>query len=95
MNKIKTIEELENELKVLYAKYFQTIERLKEADKDLKNLLSDLSQKQDDVLSRKDLIDVIRANTRYMNLLSLSRAYLNNIRSSKRFLEALRNTEAK
>lgn len=91
----KTHEELEKELKVLYAKYFQTIERLKEADKDLKNLLSDLSQKQDDVLSRKDLIEVIRANTRYMNLLSLSRAHLNNIRSSKRFLEALRNTEAK
>lgn len=91
----KTHEELEKELKVLYAKYFQTIERLKEAEKDLKNLLSDLSQKQDDVLSRNDLINVIRANTKYMNLLSLFRTYLNNIRSSKRFLEALRNTEAK
>lgn len=91
----KTIEQLEKELKVLFARYYQTIERLKEADKNLKTLLSDLSQKEDDVLTRKDLIAVIRSNTAYMNLLSLSRSYMDDIRSLKRYLEALRNTEAK
>ena len=91
----KTIEELEKELKVLYAKYYQTIDGLKKADKNLKELLSDLSQKNDEALSRNDLIKVIRSNTAYMNLLSLSRSYMDDIRSLKRFLEALRNTEAK
>ena len=91
----KTIEELEKELKVLFAKYYQTIDGLKKADKDLKELLSDLSQKNEEALSRNDLIKVIRSNTAYMNLLSLSRSYMNDIRSLKRFLEALRNTEAK
>lgn len=96
MNKsIKTIEELEKDLKVLYAKYFQTIERLKNADKELKELLSDLSLKKDEALNHNDLINVIRSNCAYMNLLSLSRSYMDDIRSLKRFLQVLKNTEAK
>lgn len=90
-----TIEELEKELKVLFAKYYQTIDRLKKVKEDLLNLLSDLSAKTDELLSREDLLNVIKANTSYMNLLSLSRSYMNNIRSLKYYLQALRNTEVK
>lgn len=95
MKNNKTIEELEKELKVLFAKYYQTIERLKTARDGLLNLLSALSSKTDELLTREDLLNVIKANTAYMNLLSLSRSYMNNIRSLKYYLQALRNTEVK
>lgn len=95
MNKIKTIEELEKGLKVLFAKYYQTLEKLKTAEKDLKNLLSDLSLKQDEALTREDLIKVIRSNVAYMNLLSLTRTFMQDIRCEKRYLEVYHNTEAK
>lgn len=93
MKQLKTIEELEKELKVLFAKYYQTIERLKKSKEDLLNLLSDLSAKTDELLTREDLIKIIKTNTAYMNLLSLSRSYLGNIQSLKYYLQALRNTK--
>lgn len=95
MKQLKTLEELEKELKVLYAKYYLTIERLKKAKESLLNLLSDLSSKQEDIVNRNDLISLLRSNTAYMNLLSLSRSYFDNIASLRRYIQAYRNSESK
>lgn len=77
----KTLNELKQELKVLYAKMYKAIKDVKEESEKLTLLLNELSQKNDGELSTQDLFALIKQNMAYMRVFNLYKTYQNASRS--------------
>lgn len=77
----KTLNELKQELKVLYAKMYKAIKEVKEENEKLTLLLNDLSQKNEEEIYKEDLLKVIKQNVAYMRVYNLYKTYQNSARS--------------
>lgn len=77
----KTLNELKQDLKVLYAKMYKAIKDVKEQSEQLILLLNELSQKDENELSKQDLLNLIKQNLNYMRVFNLYKTYQNSARS--------------
>lgn len=91
--KDKTLKELKQELKVLYAKMYKAIKDVKEEQEKLTLLLNDLSKKSEEELQKKDLYTLIQQNMAYMKVYNLFKTYQNNARSLQYYVNTFDTNE--
>ena len=77
----KTLNELKQDLKVLYAKMYKAVKEVKEESEKLTLLLNELSKKEESELSKQDLLNLIKQNVNYMRVYNLYKTYQNSARS--------------
>lgn len=77
----ETLQELKQDLKVLYAKMYKAVKEVKEESEKLTLLLNDLSTKSEEEITKEDLLKLIKQNMAYMRVYNLFKTYQNSARS--------------